>query len=313
VRCLWKRLLSGVLLVSTLVALSVPAFAAVQRFTDEAGELLYTIDDDGMVSMFENAPGTDVTLSVTRGTREQMQPQVTEVIPESVPAGSFTLLKLRGRNLVGAKVKLSMSSIEVKAHVGKPKELDVPINVPLDLPSGDVTIEVTTPIGHTTAHFKTSEVQIGGSGPRPDVITHPGQGYGADEGARSIPTTPPSACPEGMVGVAAAGGGFCIELDRSFSGDFRKADQSCALTGRRLCRLPELRAACEQTKAGRLPLKNMIGEWEWTGTYDIVRDFSTFADSGGDPVYFLLGKKDCATQHFTRQFDTKVYAGRCCK
>jgi len=30
-------------------------------------------------------------------------------------------------------------------------------------------------------------------------------------------------------------------------------------------------------------------------------------------VYFLLGKTDCVTQHFTRQFDTKAYAGRCCK
>jgi len=313
VRCLWKRFLGGMLLVPALVTLSVPAVADVQRFTDEAGELLYTIDDQGMVSMFENAPGTDVTLSVTRGTREQMQPQVTEVTPESVPAGSFTVLKLKGKNLVGAKVKLSVPSIEVKAHMGKPKELDLAINLPLDLPPGEVTIEVTTPIGRATARFKTSEVQIGGSGPRPDVITHPGQGYGADEGAGKIPTTAPVSCPVGMVGVAADGGGFCIEIDRSFSGDFKKAEQACALTGRRLCRLPELRLACEKAKTGHLSLKNMVGEWEWTSTYDIVRDFSTFADSGGDPVYFLLGKTDCATQRVTRQFDTKAYAGRCCK
>src|SRR5881628_3419495 len=170
VRCLWKGLLGRVLLVSALVVLSVPAIAEVQRFTDEAGELLYTIDDQGMVSMFENSPGTDVTLSVTRGTREQMQPQVTEVVPEAVPAGSFTVLKLKGRNLVGATVKLSIPSIDVKAYTGKPKELDVPLQVPLDLPPGEVTIEVTTPIGRTTARFKTMEVKIGGSGPRADVI-----------------------------------------------------------------------------------------------------------------------------------------------
>src|SRR5438128_12370581 len=114
--------------------------SAKQTFKDEAGELLYSIDDDGIVSMFENSPGTDVTLSVTRGTREQMQPKVTEVIPEAVPAGSFTVLKLRGRNLVGATVKLSVPSIEVKPYVGKPKELDVPIQVPLDLSPGEVTI-----------------------------------------------------------------------------------------------------------------------------------------------------------------------------
>src|SRR3989449_4791357 len=122
-----------------------------QVFKDEAGEVLYTIDENGIVSMFENSPGTDVTLSVTRGTREQMQPHVTEVIPEAVPAGSFTVLKLRGKNLVGATVKLSVPSIEVKAYTGKPKELDVPLQVPLDLPPGEVTIEVTTPIGRTTA------------------------------------------------------------------------------------------------------------------------------------------------------------------
>src|SRR2546428_9721362 len=148
----WKYLAAAILAASVM-GLGVSPATAVQNFTDEAGQLLYTIDDDGIVSMFENAPGTDVTLSVTRGTREQMQPQVTEVIPESVPAGSFTVLKLRGRNLVGAKVKLSMPNIEVKAHVGKPKELDVPINVPLDLPPADVTVEVSTPIGRTTAHL----------------------------------------------------------------------------------------------------------------------------------------------------------------
>ena len=82
--------------------------AAGQTFPDEAGQLLYSIDDNGIVSMFENSPGTDVTLSVTRGTRAQMQPQVTEVLPPAVPAGSFTVLKLKGRNLVGASVKLSV-------------------------------------------------------------------------------------------------------------------------------------------------------------------------------------------------------------
>ena len=76
--------------------------SAKQTFKDEAGELLYSIDDDGIVSMFENSPGTDVTLSVTRGTREQMQPQITSITPSSVAAGSYTVLKIEGKNLVGA-------------------------------------------------------------------------------------------------------------------------------------------------------------------------------------------------------------------
>src|SRR5438445_13877241 len=101
--------------------------SAKQTFKDEAGELLYSIDDDGIVSMFENSPGTDVTLSVTRGTREQMQPQITSITPSSVAAGSYTVLKIEGKNLVGAKVKVNTSGIEVSGYSGKPKRLDVPI------------------------------------------------------------------------------------------------------------------------------------------------------------------------------------------
>jgi len=279
-----------------------------QTFTDEAGQLLYSIDDQGIVSMFENSPGTDVTLSVTRGTREQMQPQVTEVVPETVPAGSFTVLKLKGKNLVGATVKLSVPGIEVKSYLGKPKELDIPLQVPLDLSPGEVTIEVTTPIGRTTARFKTSEVQIGGSGPRPDVITHPGMGYGADEGSGAIATTAPSSCPQEMVGVAAEGGGFCIEVDRTFIGDFNKADRACALTGKRLCMLSEWRTACEQAATGKVALKRMKGEWEWTAGFDILQD-----DTQQDTRYFLLGKSDCTTQLGTMRINAEKFVGRCCK
>lgn len=309
----WTIRLSGMILTLVLVLMGASPAAAVQNYFDEAGQLLYSIDDQGIVSMFENSPGTDVTLSVTRGTREQMQPLVTEVTPETVPAGSFTVLKLRGKNLVGATVKLSVPGIEVKPYVGKPKELGVPVQVPLDLPPGEVTIEVTTPIGQTTARFTTSEVQLGVSGPRPDVITHPSMGYGADEGARSIPTTAPVTCPTGMVGVPSEGGGFCIEPDRTFIGSFRKAEMACAATDRRLCRLPELRAACELAQAGRLPLKNMIGAWEWTSTFDIVVDYSNYTEGAGDVRYFLLGKADCKTKHTSFEIDARPYAGRCCK
>src|SRR3989442_4154580 len=100
----WKYLAAATFAAS-VVGLGVSPATAVQNFTDEAGQLLYSIDDQGIVSMFENSPGTDVTLSVTRGTRDQMQPQVTEVIPEAVPAGPFTVLKLAGKNTLRAPVK----------------------------------------------------------------------------------------------------------------------------------------------------------------------------------------------------------------
>ena len=292
-----------------LLAAGRPA-AAAQNFTDEAGQLLYTIDDNGMVSMFENSPGTDVTLSVTRGTREQMQPQVTEVRPPAVPAGSFTVLKIQGRNLVGASVKLSVPAIEVKPFAGKPKEMDVPIQVPLDLPPGEVTVEVTTPIGRTTARFKTTEVRIGNDEgvKRDDVVKHSGQGYGGDEGIRTLPTTAPLACPPGMVGVASEGGGFCIEVDRTFSGDFRKADMACAASGKRLCMLSEWRVACEQAAAGKVPLNNMKGDWEWTGGFDILEDATQ-----QDTRYFVMGKSDCVTQHGSMRINAEHFTGRCCK
>ena len=66
----WAVLVAGILLASVFGGLSASPAGAVQNFTDEAGQLLYSIDDNGIVSMFENSPGTDVTLSVTRGTRE---------------------------------------------------------------------------------------------------------------------------------------------------------------------------------------------------------------------------------------------------
>lgn len=287
----------------------VPSVAAIQTFTDEAGQLLYTIDDAGLVSMFENSPGTDVTLSVTRGTREQMQPRVTEILPHTVPAGSFTVLKLKGRNLVGASVKLSVLTIEVSPFAGKPKELDIPIQVPLDLPPGEVTVEVTTPIGRTTTRFTTTEVRIGGDGgKREDVIKHAGQGYGGDEGTMTLPMTAPVKCPPGMVGVASEGGGFCIEVDRTFSGDFRKAELACAVNGKRLCMLSEWQTACEQAGTGKVPLKTMKGEWEWTAGFDILLD-----DTQQDTRYFLLGRSDCETTRGTMRINAERFPGRCCK
>src|SRR5256712_10243232 len=110
------------LVCALLMSASTVAIAAdKQVFKDEAGEVLYTIDENGIVSMFENGPGTDITLSVTRGTREQMQPQITEVTPNAVAAGSYTALKLVGKNPVGGEVELSAPAIDGGARACKPK------------------------------------------------------------------------------------------------------------------------------------------------------------------------------------------------
>ncbi len=274
---------------------------AKESYKDEAGRVIYTIDDDGVVSMFENSP-TDLTLSVTRGTREQMKPQVTEVTPETIPAGGSTVLKLKGKNLIGATVKMGVAEIEVGAYAAKPKALDFPVHVPATVPPGVVTVEVTTPIGSTKASVTIKEFQLGGSGSNARAA--------ADR--QKVATIAPSTCPDGMVGVAAERGGFCIEIDQTFSGDFRRAEKACAVGGKRLCQVPEWQRACEQAAAGKLPLKNMIGDWEWTGTLDRMQ-IAFSLEAIEDIRNVLLGQSDCQARHIIPGWKAEVYSGRCCK
>jgi len=290
--------------VLTLGAAGVASVAAKEVFTDEAGRVIYSIDDDGVVAMFESSPGIDTTLSVTRGTRAQMQPQVTEVSPASVAAGTSPVLKIKGKNLVGATVKMSLPGIDVKPYVGKPKYVDVPLFVPGNVPAGEVTVEVTTPIGSTTTSFKVTELQIGGSGPSR-----------RDNGQQTVSTAAPTSCPEGMVGVAAERGGFCIEIDHSFTADYPKSVQACALKGKRRCDASEWRTACEQAKEGKLPLKNMIGNWEWTGTEFVTPASGDVADMGatGRLMIIVLGQSDCKTVRYYETWKTENMEGRCCK
>ncbi len=291
-----------VLLTALLLAAASPS-SAKESFKDDAGRLIYTIDDDGIVSMFENSP-TDLTLSVTRGTRAEMKPQITEINPEAVPAGAPTVLRLKGRNLIGATVKMSVPGIEVGAYAGKPKALDLPIRVPATVAPGEVTIEITTPIGTTTVVFWVKDLQIGGASPSK-----------RDGAAQKLETSAPKSCPEGMVGVAAERGGFCIEIDRSFSGNVQKAEKTCAAAGKRLCTSSEWRTACEEAAAGKLQIRNMNGAWEWTGTQVIKALPGDSADYGaaGELNAVLLGQADCTTNRDFPTWRQESIPGRCCK
>src|SRR5213594_758215 len=301
-----KISLAAFLAMCACVTLVPVANAAVQRFTDEAGVVLYTIDDDGIVSMFESRPGTDITLSVTRGTREQMQPQITEITPQEVSAGTSTTLKILGKNLIGASVKFSVPGIDVSPYLTKPKSVDLPIRVGANVPPGEVVMELSTPIGKTRGTFKVTELKIGSSSPvhRDGIGKH-----------QTISTTAPTSCPEGMVGVAAETGGFCIEIDRSYSGDVRKAEKSCAMAGKRLCQAVEWQHACEQAKSNGLGLKNITGEWEWTGSYAKydVQVQTGERDLSDELKSVLLGKSDCQTQYLYPSWRSGPYPGRCCK
>lgn len=298
-----RFILAVLLLVSGLLIGPGSAPAATQSFKDEAGRVIYTIDDDGTVSMFENSP-TDLTISTTRGTREQMAPQVTEVLPDAVPAGAPAVLKLKGKNLVGSTIKLSVPAIEVGPYASKPKSLDLPIRVPHDAPAGEVTIEITTPIGSTKASFKVKDMPIGGSSPA-----------ARDAGRPALSTSAPAMCPAGMIGVSAELGGFCIEIDRSFSGDWRAAEKACAIKGTRLCQALEWQHACKQTQGGTIPLKNITGGWEWTGSWDPYQYDPRLEamDLTPDIRSILMGKEDCEKRLISPRWRVESFQGRCCK
>jgi len=302
-RLQWMDIVAAILPVAMLVGLGVPSVNAKETFKDEAGRVIYSIDDDGVVSMFENSP-TDLTVSVTRGTREQMQPQITEVMPGSVPAGAPAVLRLKGKNLIGATAKLSMPEIEVGAHSGKTKSLDIPIKVPPDTKLGEVTIEVATPIGSAKATVTIKDMQIGGTGGGRDVA-----------GIAKVAPSAPASCPAGMVGVTAERGGFCIESDRTYKGDFRAAEKACAAAGKRLCQAPEWQTACEQSNAGTIPLKNISGDWEWTGSWDPYQFYPDLPamDFTPDIRSILLGKSACQEKKISPRWKKDEFPGRCCK
>jgi len=295
--------LSAALQMVMLTGVDLPIAVAKESFKDEAGRVIYSIDDDGIVSMFENSP-TDLTVSVTRGTREQMQPQITEVSPDSIPAGAPAVLRLKGKNLIGATAKLSIQEIEVGAHSGKTKSLDLSIRVPPNVLPGEVTIEVTTPIGSAKVTFKIKDMQIGGTRAGRDVA-----------GVAKVAPAAPASCPAGMVGVAAERGGFCIDIDRTFKGDFYVSEKACAIGGKRLCQAPEWQAACEQAGAGTIQLKHITGEWELTGSWD---PYQYDPDMPGidfipDIRSILLGKSDCREKRVSPRWKREEFPGRCCK
>ena len=288
------------LILSVALATSVGSIQAAQTIKDEAGRTIYTIDDDGNVTMFENSPGIDITLSTTRGTTEEMQPKITEITPESIPAGSSIILRVKGKNLVGATVKFSRPGIDISPFAtNKPTGLEIPTRVAPNMPPGDLKLELTTPIGKTEAGLKIMELQLGTGPTRRD-----------EKKPSSIPTTAPASCPDGMVGVSAESGGFCIDLDKTYTADYRKAEKACSVQGKRLCQAMEWRHACEQATRDGLPIQNMVGNWEWTGSWHAALN-GDFEDPLTRSV--LMGKADCQTPLDVPQWKSTQYPGRCCK
>jgi hypothetical protein len=295
-----QRLLSATFFFILALIPNVMPAHALQTIKDEFGRTIYTIDDEGNITMFENSPGIDITLSVTRGTKEEMQPKIAEVTPESVPAGSSVMLRVKGRNFVGATVKFNRPGIDISPYaMNKPTILEIPIRVAPNTSPGEVRLELTTPIGKTEASLKITELQLATSPTRRE-----------EKKMTSIPTTAPASCPDNMVGVSAESGGFCIDVEETYTADYDKAQKACSVQGKRLCQEMEWRHACEQATRDGLHIHNMVGNWEWTGSWNAalkgdVEDLLTRS--------VLMGKTDCQTSLEVPQWKSTQYPGRCCK
>ncbi len=244
--------------------------------------------------MYENS-STDITLSVKRAPREKMFPEVEAVEPGAVMAGNSVTLTLRGKNLVGAQITLGAPSIEIGESIGVPGSVQAPLRIPADFPAGDVAITVSTPVGKTFSALKVIALSS-------DAASSSGK----KQSTARVATEAPVNCPAGMVGVAAERGGFCIDFDLAFKGDLKKAEKTCAMAGKRLCVQPEWRIACEESQRGRLDLKNMTGDWEWTA--------STINLYGRGGLHSILkGKSDCESERLYTPWRNEQISGRCCR
>jgi hypothetical protein len=277
-----------------------------QDFYDEVGRLLYSIDDQGVVAMFET-DALDNTLSVTRGTRDTMKPRITEIIPPSIETGKMTVVTFKGTNLVGAKFSTGTKGIKFGGSAARAKSLGVPIEIDSDLNTGPLTIEISTPIGTTTVTMNIIEPQI-------DLAALARK---KEPEYKEPSTGKPGSCAEGMVAVAASTGGFCIDINQTQSGDWVEVEKMCSYNLKRLCWSDEWEQACKENQKLALGLQDLVGEWEWTRTSEYAA--AGELGSGGvvteneDWLAVIRGKKDCSSKDRRDPWTGGRRSGRCCQ
>jgi hypothetical protein len=280
-----------------------------EDFYDEVGRLLYSIDAQGTVSMFET-DALDNTLSVTRGTRETMKPRITDSAPTAIQAGKMTVVFLKGANLVGAKFSTKQAGIRIGGTAPKAVSAGVPIDVDQNVPLGPITIELATPIGTTVMTLTVIEPKIdlpSLSRKREPVYKEPSP-------------EKPASCPEGMISIGSSIvglGGFCIEINETRRGDWVEVEKMCSNKFKRLCWAEEWELACKENQKSGLGLQNLLGEWEWTRSSEYAA--AGELGSGGvvteneDWLAMVRGKKDCASKDRRDPWLGGTRPGRCCK
>ena len=277
-----------------------------QDFYDEVGRLLYSVDTQGVVSMFET-DALDNTLSVTRGTRESMRPRITEVSPPSIATGKMTVVTFKGANLVGTKFSSSTPGIKFGGSAPRATSVGVPIEVDSSVKLGPVTIAVTTPIGTATAMLTITEPQI-------DLAA---LAMKKEPEFKELPPGKPEACPEGMVAIGSPTGGFCIDINETVEGDWFIVEKDCSYNFKRLCWSEEWELACKENEKSKLGLKSLLGAWEWTRTsvYAAAGELGSgkVVTENEDWLAVIRGKESCASTDRKDPWLGGTRPGRCCK
>ncbi len=277
-----------------------------EDFYDEVGRLLYSIDAQGVVSMFET-DALDNTLSMTRGTRESMQPRIIEVTPPSIETGKITVVTLKGRNLVGAKFSSKVPGIKFGGSAPRATSVGVPIDVDGSVKLGPVVIDLTTPLGKVSVSLTVIEPQI-------DLAALARK---KEPEYREFPAGQPESCPEGMISIASSKGGFCVDINETQTGDWVEVEKMCSYKFKRLCWADEWELACKEDQKSGLGLQDLFGGWEWTRNSEYAA--AGVEGSGGldteneDWLAVVRGKESCASKGRKDPWLSGTRPGRCCK
>jgi hypothetical protein len=305
-RLFHSRFFGRLILLGLLFYLSLSSAIAAQDFYDEVGRLLYSIDPEGNVAMFETN-ALDNTLSVSRGTRESMRPSISEVTPPTIQSGKTTVVIFKGANLVGAKFSTKTPGIRFGGAAPRARSVGVPIEVESSVDLGPLTVELSTPIGTTDVVLTVTE-------PKVEFATTTEK---SEAKPRELPTGKPESCPKEMVAISGPNGGFCIDLAETRSDDWVEVEKVCSNNLKRLCWSEEWERACTQNQRSTLGVKNMIGEWEWTRTSEYAA--AGELGSGGvvteneDWLAVVRGKKECGSKDRRDPWTGGKRPGRCCK
>lgn len=277
-----------------------------EDFYDEIGRLLYSIDAQGVVSMFET-DALDNTLSVTRGTRDSMQPRIIEVTPPSIETGKITVVTLKGRNLVGAKFSSKVPGIKFGGSAPRATSVGVPVDVDGSVKLGPVVIDLTTPLGKASVSLTVIEPQI-------DLAALARK---KEPEYREFPAGQPESCPEGMISIASSKGGFCVDINETQTGDWVEVEKMCSYKFKRLCWADEWELACKENQKSGLGLQDLFGGWEWTRNSEYAA--AGVEGSGGldteneDWLAVVRGKESCASKGRKDPWLSGTRSGRCCK